>query len=93
MAPSTGLRPSVQGTSAQADNTVQPNQQKSGAPVLEDSFFSDTDSGEQKEATAGKKVLPLWFLSMCDSIWKSKGSNPMFFFFRFSLTLVFFYLC
>ncbi|XP_022636770.1 actin cytoskeleton-regulatory complex protein pan1 isoform X3 [Vigna radiata var. radiata] len=45
--PTAGFRPPVHGSSAQADFTTQPNQQKSGTPVLEDSFLNRTDSGEQ----------------------------------------------
>ncbi|KAK7352165.1 hypothetical protein VNO80_17583 [Phaseolus coccineus] len=47
VAPTAGLRPPVHGSSAQADFTTQPNQQKSGTPVLEDSFLNRTDNGEQ----------------------------------------------
>ncbi|XP_027905267.1 epidermal growth factor receptor substrate 15 isoform X2 [Vigna unguiculata] len=47
VAPTAGFRPPVHGSSAQADFTTQPNQQKSGTPVLEESFLNRTDSGEQ----------------------------------------------
>ncbi|XP_047177371.1 LOW QUALITY PROTEIN: actin cytoskeleton-regulatory complex protein pan1-like [Vigna umbellata] len=47
VAPTAGFRPPVHGSSAQADFTTQPNQQKSGTPVLEDAFLNRTDSGEQ----------------------------------------------
>ncbi|XP_019438105.1 PREDICTED: epidermal growth factor receptor substrate 15-like isoform X2 [Lupinus angustifolius] len=64
VAPAAGLRPPVQGTSPPAPGTMQPNQQKSGAPVLEDSFLNPTGNGDkdilnsnsQEAATAGKKV-------------------------------------
>ncbi|CAL0326955.1 unnamed protein product [Lupinus luteus] len=64
VAPAAGLRPPVQGISPPAPGTMQPNQQKSGAPVLEDSFLNPTDNGDkdilnsnsQEAATAGKKV-------------------------------------
>jgi len=67
VAPTAGLRPPVHGSSAQADFTTQPNQQKSGTPVLEDSFLNRTDNGEQNilntkpqdATTAEKKVLAL----------------------------------
>lgn len=65
--PTAGFRPPVHGSSAQADFTTQPNQQKSGTPVLEDSFLNRTDSGEQNTSntkpqdatTAEKKVFAL----------------------------------
>ncbi|XP_061372845.1 uncharacterized protein LOC133315266 [Gastrolobium bilobum] len=64
MAPAGGLRPSVEGTSARADGTMQPNQQKSSVPVLDDSILNHTDNGEQnifnskhqEATTAGKKA-------------------------------------
>ncbi|KAF1893931.1 hypothetical protein Lal_00002482 [Lupinus albus] len=64
LTPAAGLSPPVQGTSPPASGTMQPNQQKSGAPVLEDSFLNPTDNGNQnilnsesKEAvSAGKTV-------------------------------------
>ncbi|KAE9586670.1 hypothetical protein Lal_00004540 [Lupinus albus] len=64
VAPEAGLRPPVQGTSTPAPGIMQANQQKSGAPVLEDSFLNPTDNGDQdilnsnsqEAATAGKKV-------------------------------------
>jgi len=62
VAPTAGLRPPVHGSSPQADFTTQPNQQKSGKPVLEDSFLNRTDNGEQNPqdaTTAEKKVLAL----------------------------------
>ena len=51
------------------DDAKQPNQQKSGAPVLDDSFLNLTDSGKQdkvnskpNEATTGvKKVFSFAF--------------------------------
>ncbi|KAK7351813.1 hypothetical protein VNO77_11527 [Canavalia gladiata] len=62
VAPAAGLRPPVPGNSARADGTIQPNQQKSGTPVLEDSFLSHTENGEQnllnskpQEATTAEK--------------------------------------
>ncbi|XP_027354203.1 actin cytoskeleton-regulatory complex protein pan1 isoform X2 [Abrus precatorius] len=62
VAPAAGLRPPVPGSSAQADGTTQPNQQKSGTPVLEDSFLNPTDNGERnilnsnpQEATSAEK--------------------------------------
>jgi len=65
VAPTAGFRPPVHGSSAQADFTTQPNQQKSGTPVLEESFLNRTDSGEQNASntkpqdatTAEKKVF------------------------------------
>lgn len=67
VAPAAGLRPSGQGTSPRADGIMLPNQQKSGTPVLEDSFLNHTDNSEQNilnskpqdAATAGKKVFAL----------------------------------
>ena len=63
MAPTAGLRPSVHGSSARADGTQQPNQQKSGTPVLEDSFLNGEqnilNSKPQEAATAEKKVFAL----------------------------------
>nr|KYP64867.1 putative calcium-binding protein C800.10c family [Cajanus cajan] len=47
VAPTAGLRPPVHGSSARADGITQSNQQKSGTPVLEDSFLNRTDNGEQ----------------------------------------------
>ncbi|KAL3022487.1 hypothetical protein AAZX31_04G016000 [Glycine max] len=62
VAPTAGLRPPVQGSSAQADGTQQPNQQKSGTPVLDDSFLNRAENGEQnilnskpQEATTAEK--------------------------------------
>ena len=90
VAPAAGLRPPVQGTSVRADGPVQPTQQKSGAPVLEDSFLKHTDNGEQnilnskpqEATTAGKKVfsLPLWFFSLHGSICDCEGSIDVFLF-------------
>ncbi|KAJ7957986.1 Calcium-binding ef-hand-containing protein [Quillaja saponaria] len=64
MAPATGLRPPIQGSSPQADDIVQANQQKSRARVLEDSFLNQSDNMElnvansngQEATTTGKKV-------------------------------------
>ncbi|KAL2636740.1 hypothetical protein AAZV13_06G014800 [Glycine max] len=59
VAPTAGLRPSVHGSFARADGTQQPNQQKSGTPVLEDSFLNGEqnilNSKPQEAATAEKK--------------------------------------
>ncbi|KAL2346170.1 hypothetical protein Fmac_000170 [Flemingia macrophylla] len=63
VAPTAGLRPPVHGSSVRVDGTTQPNQQKSGTPVLEDSFLNRTDNKEQnilnsepqEELTADKK--------------------------------------
>lgn len=51
MAP-TGLRPPVPVTAPQPDGTMVSNQQKSRAPVLEDSFMSQHDSGDQNSANS-----------------------------------------
>ncbi|WVZ21390.1 hypothetical protein V8G54_008712 [Vigna mungo] len=70
--PTAGFRPPVHGSSAQADFTTQPNQQKSGTPVLEDSFLNRTDSGEQntsntkpQDATTAEKKPPIKRLFPC----------------------------
>ncbi|TKY75336.1 EH domain-containing protein 2 [Spatholobus suberectus] len=62
VAPTASLRPPVHGSSARADGTTQPNQQKSGKPVLEDSFLNRSDNGGQnilnskpQEATTAEK--------------------------------------
>ena len=74
VAPATGLQPQVQGASLRPDGTMHPNQRKSGAPVLGDSFFNQVNSGEenskaQEKAAAEKKVFifPLWFLPIYGS--------------------------
>ncbi|XP_059460128.1 actin cytoskeleton-regulatory complex protein pan1-like isoform X1 [Corylus avellana] len=62
--PATGLRPPMQVSAILADGVMQSNQQKSGAPVLEDSFGNQLDTGGHNSAnskpqvatTAGKKV-------------------------------------
>jgi epidermal growth factor receptor substrate 15 len=59
VAPAAGLRPPVQGTPAQADGTVAPDQKKFGTSALDDSFLNDTDNSEQNIETAGKKVYAL----------------------------------
>lgn len=61
--PATVSRPQVQGTSPRVDGgKIQPNQQKSAAPVLEDSFLNQANNGKQDEATtAAKKVFPVLF--------------------------------
>ncbi|KAF7817689.1 actin cytoskeleton-regulatory complex protein pan1 isoform X1 [Senna tora] len=65
VAPATVSRPPVQGTSSRVDDrTMQPNQQKSAAPVLEDSFLNQVNNGNQDKlnskpneaTTAAKKV-------------------------------------
>ncbi|KAL1344037.1 uncharacterized protein [Arachis hypogaea] len=61
VAPIAGLRPPVQGTSVQVSGNMLPNQQKSGAPVLEDSFMNRTNNGEQhmpkpQDATTTEKA-------------------------------------
>lgn len=56
VAPAAGLRPPVQGTPAQADGTVAPDQKKFGTSALDDSFLNDTDNSEQNIETAGKKA-------------------------------------
>jgi epidermal growth factor receptor substrate 15 len=61
MAPATGLRPPVQ---VSGPHAMQSNQQKPGAPSLEDSFLNQNDTGGQNPAnsnpqeatTSGKKV-------------------------------------
>jgi hypothetical protein len=68
MAPATGLRPPVQ---VSGPHAMQSNQQKPGAPSLEDSFLNQNDTGGQNPAnsnpqeatTSGKKVssLSFWF--------------------------------
>ncbi|KAK7409862.1 hypothetical protein VNO78_00227 [Psophocarpus tetragonolobus] len=48
VAPTSGLRPpAMYGSSARADGPTQPNQQKPGSPVLEDSFLNRADNDEQ----------------------------------------------
>lgn len=75
LVPATVSRLPVQGTSPQVDDvTIKPNQQKSAAPVLEDSFLNQVDNGKQDKlnsepdeaTTAAKKVFPLlfWFLTV-----------------------------
>lgn len=68
--PAAVSRSPVQGTTSQVgDGTMQHNEQKSGAPVLEGSFLNQVDHGKQDksnskrhEATiAEKKVLPMLF--------------------------------
>ncbi|XP_041021373.1 epidermal growth factor receptor substrate 15-like 1 isoform X1 [Juglans microcarpa x Juglans regia] len=63
IAPSTNLRPPVQSSGPLADGEIQSNQQKSGPPVLEDSFLNQINTGlnsanskSQVATTAGKKV-------------------------------------
>ncbi|KAK4275047.1 hypothetical protein QN277_018189 [Acacia crassicarpa] len=62
LAPSAVSRPPVPGAPSRGDGLKQPNQQKSGAPVLEDSFLNQSDNGKQdevnskpNEATTGAK--------------------------------------
>lgn len=66
MAPGTNLRPPMQVSGPRA---IQPNQQKPGAPALEDSFLNQHHNGGQNAAnsksreatTAGEKAFSLSF--------------------------------
>lgn len=70
--PATGLRPPMQASALLVDGAMQSNQQKSGAPALEDSFGNQLDIGGQNSAnskpqvatTAGKKASFLSFASL-----------------------------
>ncbi|XP_022769402.1 epidermal growth factor receptor substrate 15 isoform X2 [Durio zibethinus] len=63
MTPSTGFRPSIP-SNASSDSTTMPNQQKSRAPELDDSFATQIDNSEQNSVNGaaqdaigdGKKV-------------------------------------
>ncbi|CAJ2642811.1 unnamed protein product [Trifolium pratense] len=48
--------PAVQGTPAQADGTLPPDQKKLGTSALDDSFLNNTDNSEQNIETAGEKA-------------------------------------
>lgn len=64
MPPATGLKPPIQGNAAQADRTLQPNQQNLRVPGMEGLAPNQLDNGKQDSANskpqdpndAGKKA-------------------------------------